>query len=74
MSKIHFLNVDEGDCSIIEHDNKHITMIDICCGNIEEEPIAKAFSPIMTTEGVKGNFRKKRTSQQSDFLSEKNRC
>lgn len=59
MSKIHFLNVDEGDCSIIEHDNRHITMIDICCGNIEEEPIAKAFSSIMATEGVKGNFRQK---------------
>ena len=21
MAKIHFLNVDEGDCSIIQHDN-----------------------------------------------------
>lgn len=29
MSKIHFLNVDEGDCSIIEHDNEHVTMIDM---------------------------------------------
>ena len=32
MAKIHFLNVDEGDCSIIEHDNGNVTMIDICCG------------------------------------------
>lgn len=58
MSKIHFLNVDEGDCSIIEHDNEHVTMIDICCGNIEGT-IEKAFSSAMTTEGVKGNFRQK---------------
>lgn len=32
MAKIHFLNVDEGDCSIIQHDNGKVTMIDICCG------------------------------------------
>lgn len=36
-----FLNVDEGDCSIIEHDNGKITMIDICCGNIEGERICQ---------------------------------
>ena len=29
MAKIHFLNVDEGDCSIIQHDNGKVTMIDI---------------------------------------------
>ena len=37
MAKIHFLNVDEGDCSIIQHDNGKVTMIDICCGNIIEQ-------------------------------------
>ena len=37
MAKIHFLNVDEGDCSIIQHDNGKVTMIDICCGNIVEQ-------------------------------------
>lgn len=35
--EIHFLNVGEGDCSIIEHDSGRISMIDICCGNIKEE-------------------------------------
>ena len=40
MAKIHFLNVDEGDCSIIQHDNGKVTMIDICCGNIiEQQPL-----------------------------------
>lgn len=34
MAKIHFLNVDEGDCSIIQHDNGKVTMIDICCGTL----------------------------------------
>ena len=45
MAKIHFLNVDEGDCSIIEHDNGNVTMIDICCGNVEEKvPLTEMFS------------------------------
>lgn len=44
MAKIHFLNVDEGDCSIIQHDNGKVTMIDICCGNIiEQQPFIVAF-------------------------------
>lgn len=27
--KVHFLNVGHGDCTIIEHESGHITMIDI---------------------------------------------
>ena len=50
MAKIHFLNVDEGDCSIIQHDNGKVTMIDICCGNIVvQQPSIVTFS----TESVK---------------------
>lgn len=37
MSRIHFLNVDEGDCSIIEHGNGKVTMIDICCGDSDKD-------------------------------------
>ena len=33
MTKIHFLNVGDGDCTIIEHKNGRMTMIDICNGN-----------------------------------------
>lgn len=58
MAKIHFLNVDEGDCSIIEHDNGKVSMIDICCGNITEQRQTVAF----TTEAVnsvRGNFNQK---------------
>ena len=29
MARIHFLNVKEGDCSIIQHENGHVTMIDV---------------------------------------------
>ncbi|RAX51357.1 hypothetical protein CCY99_09260 [Helicobacter sp. 16-1353] len=31
--KIHFLNVDNGDCTIIEHETGRISVIDICSGN-----------------------------------------
>jgi beta-lactamase superfamily II metal-dependent hydrolase len=30
MATIHFLNVLEGDCNIIEHDSGHISVIDVC--------------------------------------------
>ena len=46
MAKIHFLNVDEGDCSIIQHDNGKVTMIDICCGNIIEQQPGQGENPV----------------------------
>jgi len=58
MAKIHFLNVDEGDCSIIEHDNGNVTMIDICCGNIEERTPVTKFSAASINQ-VKGNYNQK---------------
>lgn len=30
MSTIHFLNVKDGDCSIIQHSSGHITVVDVC--------------------------------------------
>ncbi|MCR5312110.1 MAG: hypothetical protein K6E54_00400 [Bacteroidaceae bacterium] len=59
MAKIHFLNVDEGDCSIIQHDNGKVTMIDICCGNIvERQPSVDAFSN-ESANSIRGNFNMK---------------
>ena len=37
MPRVHFLNVGNGDCSIIEHFSGRVTMIDICGGNAETE-------------------------------------
>lgn len=52
MSVIHFLNVKEGDCTWIQHDSGHNTLIDICNGNDE--------MPKQYSEGeIKGNFRQK---------------
>lgn len=33
---IHFLNVGQGACTIIQHEDKKITMIDVCCASDEE--------------------------------------
>lgn len=36
MSKFHFLNVKNGDCSIIEHNSGHVSVIDICNARLPE--------------------------------------
>lgn len=59
MTKIHFLNVDEGDCSIIEHDNGKVTMIDICCGNIEESKSMTEMFSEDSANRVQGNYNQK---------------
>lgn len=33
MPRVHFLNVGDGDCSIIQHESGNVSMIDICNGN-----------------------------------------
>ena len=35
MSRVHFLNVDEGDCSWIEHDSGSNTIVDISNENLK---------------------------------------
>lgn len=36
MSRFHFLNVKNGDCSIIEHDTGHVSIIDLCNARLPE--------------------------------------
>lgn len=63
MARIHFLNVEEGDCSIIEHDNDHVTMIDVCSARDPVKAISKAqqtFSDSSESLTIpKGNFHQK---------------
>lgn len=44
MAKIHFLNVGNGDCTIIEHNSKRISMIDICNGNTNDTSLCNPIS------------------------------
>lgn len=60
--EIHYLNVDEGDCSIIKHDSGRITMIDICCGNLKtaQRALDECFTiKNAAAEGLRGNFNQK---------------
>jgi beta-lactamase superfamily II metal-dependent hydrolase len=55
---VHFLNVGAGDCTLIRHNTKHNTLIDICKGNLPpetpEELVENAFA--RAEEKVWGNF------------------
>lgn len=60
MAKIHFLNVDEGDCSIVQHDNGHVSMIDICCGNLDSSSQKRQmYSLSESLKGINGDFNQK---------------
>ena len=37
MPRVHFLNVNQGDCIVLEHNSGRTTIFDICAGNIERE-------------------------------------
>ncbi len=62
MATIHFLNVNDGDCSIIEHNSRHVTVIDVCNAR-PPEPITEAVSARLTkAERIIGNFHQKKHS------------
>lgn len=44
MARFHFLNVKDGDCSIIEHISGHVSIIDICNARLSRNE--KALSPM----------------------------
>ena len=55
----HFLNVKEGDCSIIEHGSGHVSVIDVC--NAEKVTTPMSDSELKSfTERVSGNFQQKK--------------
>lgn len=57
MSTVHFLNVGKGDCTLIEHNSGHDTLIDICKGNLSlnKEQLFEA-KVAQAVEKVLGNF------------------
>ncbi len=60
MATIHFLNVKEGDCSVIQHNSGHVTVIDVCNAT-PGAPLAEALMAQLATaeRGAAGNFRQK---------------
>lgn len=62
MSVIHFLNVKEGDCTIIQHDSGRVSVIDICNGNAlgdEDEKSKPTGERGLWESAVKGNYNQK---------------
>ena len=53
MGVLHFLNVDDGDCSVIQHPSGRVTVIDV---NNASPTVSKA---ILEALGVHGDFRQK---------------
>lgn len=55
----HFLNVKNGDCSIIEHSSERVSVIDVC--NAEKVTTPMSDSELKSfTERVSGNFQQKK--------------
>lgn len=55
--EIHFLNVGEGDCSIIKHDSGRVSMIDICCGRSPDlSGVDESQEEISKSSCVRGNY------------------
>jgi competence protein ComEC len=61
MPRIHFLNVKEGDCSIIQHYSGHVTVIDVCNAksiDLIDEMVTKSLAA--KESGILGNFNQKK--------------
>jgi beta-lactamase superfamily II metal-dependent hydrolase len=62
MPTLHYLNVKQGDCSIIQHVSGHVTVIDVC--NAKSESLQEAVVTMRLLKaaerGVLGNFNQKK--------------
>jgi len=61
MGIFHFLNVKQGDCSVIQHPNGHVTVIDVCNARLETTitPLQNLFNQFDVQKSVRGNFGQK---------------
>jgi competence protein ComEC len=61
MAIIHYLNVKEGDCSVIEHNSERVTVIDVCNAKpfTEQERLAEALDEALA-KASGGNFQQKK--------------
>lgn len=63
MPVVHFLNVNQGDCSVIEHTSEHITVIDVCNARKTNLLLEKLMASQAAEErAVLGNFNQKKYS------------
>lgn len=73
MTKIHYLNVKQGDCILLEHPSNRLTMFDICAGNLGIT--ANIVSEILFKASItpaRGNFQMcKHPTNPLDYVAEK---
>jgi competence protein ComEC len=73
MATIHFLNVREGDCIVVQHNSGRVSMIDISCGNLSaiEESTNKFIKAAgLANTGGSGNYNMKAyPTKPQDYLS-----
>ncbi len=61
MATIHFLNVRNGDCSVIEHNSGHITVVDVCNAKSPEPVMEAELARLAGMEhGFTGNYGQKK--------------
>ena len=57
----HFLNVKDGDCSIIEHGSGHVSVIDVCNAEKTAEPMSESEYRYLLEKSLSaGNFQQKK--------------
>lgn len=57
----HFLNVKDGDCSIIEHDSGHVSVVDVCNAEKITTKMTESELAYFTERAqIKGNFQQKK--------------
>lgn len=62
MAIVHFLNVGNGDCSVIEHSSQRVTVIDVCKARDPSDArvaLDKAIRALTATSSPRGNFNQK---------------
>jgi competence protein ComEC len=61
MPRIHFLNVKQGDCSIVQHYSGRTTVIDVCNAKpVDEVREAITTQSSLLEKGISGNFQQKK--------------
>ena len=70
--KIHFLNVKQGDCFLLERPSGRLTVIDICAGNISKDKTAEARATSLFGAKPLGNYAMcKQPTNPIDYLENK---
>lgn len=59
MGIFHYLNVKQGDCSLIQHPSGHVTVVDVCNAAKEDELAVVLKRALAEAAGVSGNFNQK---------------